>query len=230
MCRRKPHLVCWQICSSKKCGMVQQQQQRGTRQRALTIALRAKGGGLDGLLVLLFGLTLSRGGNVGVYDASVQHAIPFKACLPSGCVVPLSCDPRRGQLDGEGRHLIGRCRRRQRRNQNSELASGFFGGQGPDHQPTRHNVDMRLPNIPIPDVIPPIHIGESDRQIDVFPSIWWSHYVRQTHQCRCAAGTPSAPPTQFEPPSIELAGPPGLPRVPGGPFSPSAKRIGADQN
>lgn len=95
-------VVCGASEGAKQCRMVQEQRQRETRQRILAVELQSSERGLDGLLVLPFGLALSQGVNLRVDGTPVQEAVPFKTCLPSGCVVSVSFDHRVVDLMARG--------------------------------------------------------------------------------------------------------------------------------
>lgn len=75
-----------------RCRMSQQQAQQNG-QRVLAIELAASSDtGFSGNLVLPFGLSLASGAALQIDHAPAQPALPFKTCLPAGCVVPVSFD------------------------------------------------------------------------------------------------------------------------------------------
>ncbi|PRX09510.1 UNVERIFIED_ORG: invasion protein IalB [Martelella mediterranea] len=87
----------WQVTcgireQTKICTMVQQQTNAETRQRVLAIELTVNGDGLEGALVLPFGILLDSGVALQVDDGERGEALRFRTCLPTGCVVPLEFD------------------------------------------------------------------------------------------------------------------------------------------
>jgi invasion protein IalB len=76
----------------KYCSFSQQQNQKnGPRVLAIELA-PAKEGGLSGTLVLPFGLMLADGVRYQIDDGKLADALPFRTCLPAGCLVPLAFD------------------------------------------------------------------------------------------------------------------------------------------
>lgn len=87
----------WQVTcgireQTKICTMVQQQTNAETRQRVLAIELTVSGAGLEGALVLPFGILLDNGVSLQVDDGARGEVLRFRTCLPTGCVVPLEFD------------------------------------------------------------------------------------------------------------------------------------------
>jgi invasion protein IalB len=76
--------------ASKVCALVQEQHVTNTGQRVLMVELRPVGQGLEGALVLPFGLALAKGATLQVDDAAATAPLAFSTCLPVGCVVPVS--------------------------------------------------------------------------------------------------------------------------------------------
>lgn len=74
------------------CTMSQQQAQKQGGQRVLAIELRHTDNGLDGVLMLPFGLSLDKGVTLQIDDGAPSASYHFRTCLPAGCVVPLSFD------------------------------------------------------------------------------------------------------------------------------------------
>lgn len=88
----------WTInCQSQKedatsCVISQMQSSSQTGQRVLTVELRnVADGKAEGVLVMPFGLDLSKGATLKIDDAD-GSTINFSTCLPQGCLVPLSFD------------------------------------------------------------------------------------------------------------------------------------------
>ncbi len=89
----------WTVnCATKdgaaRCVMVQQQVFGEQRQRLLTIQLDPSAGadGVEGTLVMPFGLHLDKGVVLSVDEDPVLSEMRFLTCLPMGCVVPLALD------------------------------------------------------------------------------------------------------------------------------------------
>jgi len=78
----------------KYCAMSQTQLHAQTRQRALAIELESKGDGVQGTLVLPFGLALASGVTYQIDDGDVGAVQQFRTCLPAGCLVDIVFDAR----------------------------------------------------------------------------------------------------------------------------------------
>lgn len=83
---------CVQQAAGKRCAMSQQQMDQKSRQRVLAMELSVAGDKVEGVLVLPFGLALEKGAALQVDDGETGAAIPFRTCLPAGCIVPVSFD------------------------------------------------------------------------------------------------------------------------------------------
>ena len=77
----------------RRCA-VSQQQVNGQGQRVLTVELQPGVDGTTGVMVLPFGLELSKGIALAVDDVDVGQSIAFSTCLPAGCLgdVKLNAD------------------------------------------------------------------------------------------------------------------------------------------
>jgi invasion protein IalB len=71
------------------CAISQEQVDRTTRQRVVAVELLPTAAGLAGTLILPFGLALSAGAILTVDNAEPQPAMPFRTCVPGGCLVSL---------------------------------------------------------------------------------------------------------------------------------------------
>lgn len=69
-----------------------QQQADNQGQRALAIELRPTENGVNGVLVLPFGLAVTRGITLRIDENTPGELLPFSTCLPTGCLVPISFD------------------------------------------------------------------------------------------------------------------------------------------
>ena len=73
------------------CTLAQQQvTEKG--ERVLVIEWQPSEGGLNGTMILPFGLALSKGAVLQVDDKKPGEAHGFSTCLPAGCIVPLEGD------------------------------------------------------------------------------------------------------------------------------------------
>ncbi|MBN9047446.1 MAG: invasion associated locus B family protein [Rhizobiales bacterium] len=92
----------WQVAckaqnDKRHCAAVQQvfsttQGKPEVRQRIMAIELMRAGDGAAGTLILPFGIEVGKGVSLGI----AGHAgppLPFKTCLPAGCIVPLEFGP-----------------------------------------------------------------------------------------------------------------------------------------
>src|SRR5262245_19379174 len=71
-----------------RCGLSQQQSDPKSRQRMLAVELAlAADGKADGALVLPFGLALDKGVVPRIDDGKPMQTLPFRTCLPAGCIV-----------------------------------------------------------------------------------------------------------------------------------------------
>jgi invasion protein IalB len=76
----------------KRCALSQTQTQQNG-QRVLAIELNPPvGTTVTGTLMLPFGLALAKGVVLQIDDKPVGQPLPFRTCLPGGCLVPLSFD------------------------------------------------------------------------------------------------------------------------------------------
>lgn len=75
----------------RDCAITQSLVDSETRQHVLSIELYAgEAGGLDGMMVLPFGLNFARGAALAIDDAALGVPLPFLTCLPAGCLVPVT--------------------------------------------------------------------------------------------------------------------------------------------
>ena len=83
-------VVCTQQNETRQCAFSQQQRQQNGRTVLAIELVPAKNGTLSGTLLLPFGLALDKGVALALDDAPPAAALPFKTCLPSGCIAPLT--------------------------------------------------------------------------------------------------------------------------------------------
>jgi len=77
----------------KLCSFSQEQLDQRSRQRVLAIELRpAADGGVQGSLLLPFGLALDYGVSLQIDEAEQGFLLGFRTCLPAGCLVPIDSD------------------------------------------------------------------------------------------------------------------------------------------
>jgi invasion protein IalB len=74
--------------SGRVCSMTQQQTNR-KGQRALAIELRPEGDGATGVVVLPFGVAVTKGMRIAVDGTELGSNRPFSTCLQIGCLAPL---------------------------------------------------------------------------------------------------------------------------------------------
>lgn len=73
------------------CVMRQVQSNNQTRQRVLTAELTPNGSGLNGVLLMPFGLALDEGVSLKI-DEDDAPGLTFATCLPTGCLAPVTFD------------------------------------------------------------------------------------------------------------------------------------------
>lgn len=78
--------------SRKECNLSQVQTNTQSHQRILALALRPNEGGVEGTLALPFGLDLTKGATLQIDSGMKFAALPFRTCIPAGCLVNLSFD------------------------------------------------------------------------------------------------------------------------------------------
>ena len=86
-------VVCTQQTAQKACLLSQQQTDTNTRQLVLGIELKATASNTaEGTLVLPFGLAVTRPVTLQIDEAGAPQSLPFRTCVPVGCLVPLNFD------------------------------------------------------------------------------------------------------------------------------------------
>lgn len=75
------------------CALQQRQTDRSSGQQVLAIDLRPADGGLRGIIVLPFGLALGSGVGFAVDGNAPLPRLPFRTCLPQGCLVDVTFAP-----------------------------------------------------------------------------------------------------------------------------------------
>lgn len=78
---------------SVACALQQRQTDRTSGQQVLALDLRPAGGGLEGIIVLPFGLALGDGIGFTVDGTNPLPRLSFRTCLPQGCLVDVSFSP-----------------------------------------------------------------------------------------------------------------------------------------
>lgn len=78
--------------SRKVCGLSQVQTNTQSHQRVLAVELQPRDTSVEGTLALPFGLDLSKGVTLQIDSSSVMASLPFRTCIPAGCLVRLSFD------------------------------------------------------------------------------------------------------------------------------------------
>lgn len=86
-------VVCVEPNGQKRCVLSQAQADEQTKQRVIAVELTASDAdSATGVLALPFGLALASGATLQLDDAAPGAPLPFKTCLPVGCMVPLRFD------------------------------------------------------------------------------------------------------------------------------------------
>lgn len=78
--------------SRKVCGFSQEQSNAQSHQRVLAIELQPADATVQGTLALPFGLDLTKGATLQIDGGMVFANLPFRTCVPGGCLVKLSFD------------------------------------------------------------------------------------------------------------------------------------------
>ncbi|MGW6780678.1 invasion associated locus B family protein [Brucella pseudogrignonensis] len=82
---------CQSVKDQTNCVMSQLQSSPETRQRVLTVELRNVAGKAEGVVVMPFGLDLSKGATAKIAGAALAP-LRFSTCLPQGCLAPVTWD------------------------------------------------------------------------------------------------------------------------------------------
>lgn len=82
---------CQSIKDQTNCVMSQMQSNPETRQRVLMVELRNVQGKADGVIVMPFGLDLSKGATAKLGETALSP-LRFSTCLPQGCLAPVTWD------------------------------------------------------------------------------------------------------------------------------------------
>jgi invasion protein IalB len=94
---------CTRTQANKLCSLSQQQLDSNSRQRLLAIELTATDPSkTQGTLALPFGLLLKPGATLQIDDGVPAAPLPFRTCLPGGCLVPLAIDEKTVALLRQG--------------------------------------------------------------------------------------------------------------------------------
>lgn len=78
--------------ASKSCLMSQEQHQASSGQRIIAIEIQPSANGSTATLIMPFGLNLAAGVALQVDKGERSGPLPFRTCLPVGCVVSLTID------------------------------------------------------------------------------------------------------------------------------------------
>lgn len=86
-------VACVSDGENNQCSMIQNQVERDSGQRMMTVELSlGENGELQGILLLPFGLALAEGVTVSIDDQANKSEFGFSTCLPQGCVAPVKMD------------------------------------------------------------------------------------------------------------------------------------------
>ncbi|MGK6317663.1 invasion associated locus B family protein [Neorhizobium sp. DT-125] len=78
--------------SRKICTTSQEQQEQSSGRRIVAIEVQPAADGNNATLVLPFGLDLAAGTVLQIDDGERRQALPFRTCLPAGCIVSFDVD------------------------------------------------------------------------------------------------------------------------------------------
>ncbi|WP_420992276.1 invasion associated locus B family protein [Cupriavidus sp. 30B13] len=78
----------------KACAMQQEQKDAKSGQRVVAMELRTSPGSNVATFILPFGLDLAAGATLQIDDGAKGQVLPFRTCLPAGCVVSSNIEPR----------------------------------------------------------------------------------------------------------------------------------------
>lgn len=101
----------WTVnCADKQgkkiCTMSQQGFDKDRKQRLLAIELAMpEKNRLQGIIALPFGLLLKPGVTLRIDDGAAAAPLPFRTCLPLGCLVPLDIDAKTVDLLRKGKSI-----------------------------------------------------------------------------------------------------------------------------
>lgn len=85
-------LSCMVTAEAPRCAISQTLVSEENRQRVLAIELQSAESVVDGVLILPFGLDLSRGAILAIDEAVPLAPLSISTCLPAGCIAPLTLD------------------------------------------------------------------------------------------------------------------------------------------
>ncbi len=86
-------VLCGVANNAKQCTIQQTQAETKTGQRVLAVSLvPAADGGSSGNLIMPFGLQFDAGVSLALDAGANGKPLPFKTCIPAGCLVPLTLD------------------------------------------------------------------------------------------------------------------------------------------
>jgi invasion protein IalB len=76
----------------KMCVMSQEQTDDKSKQRVMAVEMIPDGQEIQATFILPFGLSLQKGVNLQVDNGTASGALPFRTCLPIGCILPIRFD------------------------------------------------------------------------------------------------------------------------------------------
>lgn len=76
----------------KSCSMSQEQQDGNSGQRVIAMEIQPSAEGDRATLVLPFGLDLAAGASLQIDDGARGASLPFRTCVPVGCIVSTGMD------------------------------------------------------------------------------------------------------------------------------------------
>ncbi|MEZ7138012.1 MULTISPECIES: invasion associated locus B family protein [Komagataeibacter] len=83
-------VLCQNTTSGGRCAVAQQQSDGKTHQRILSVQLMPNGDHVSGVIILPFGLSLSKGVSIFADSKPVVAQVSFSTCVSGGCLVPVN--------------------------------------------------------------------------------------------------------------------------------------------
>jgi invasion protein IalB len=78
----------------KMCVMSQEQTDGDSKQRVMAVEMIPDGQEIQATFILPFGLSLQKGVNLQIDNGRASGVLPFRTCLPIGCILPIRFDPK----------------------------------------------------------------------------------------------------------------------------------------
>lgn len=76
----------------KMCVISQEQTNQDAKQRVMAVEMIPDGQEVQATFILPFGLSLQKGVNLRIDNGTASGTLPFRTCLPIGCILPIRFD------------------------------------------------------------------------------------------------------------------------------------------